>query len=125
MVKAREAMPLHDTRRLIESYRVELHVVDQPGGVEEPWRVSLTRDGAGFEVERVVLCNCDADAEVLEHGSYIEAGGARVHLIVFARTKGQALWAAQAHRSWLVESRLWDSEPGPIALPSVNASATL
>ena len=71
MTRAREAMPVHDTQRLIENYRVELHVLDSPIIAEEPWRVSMDKAGAQFEVSRVVLCNCDADVEVLEHGSYI------------------------------------------------------
>jgi hypothetical protein len=29
------------------------------------------------------------------------------------------------HRAWLIESRLWDSPTGPIALESVSAAATL
>ena len=125
MAKAREAMPVHDTQRLIDNYRVELHVLDTPVESEEPWRVSMDRSGAEFEVSRVVLCNCDADAEVLEHGSYIESGGERVHLIVWARTKGQALSTAEMHRQWLIESRLWEPSAGPVALENVSARTTL
>ena len=125
MAMAREAMPVHDTQRLIDNYRVELHVLDSPVEGEEPWRVSMDRSGAQFEVSHVVLCNCDADAEVLEHGSYIEAGGERVHLIVWAPTKGQALSTAELHRQWLIESRLWESNAEQVALESVSATVTL
>jgi len=107
--KARAVLPRHDTRRL-EDYRVEFHVIDEPIDEEQAWTVIMSRDGNRFDVTRVILCSCGEDHDALENSSYIEAGGGRMHCVVWALTKGMALDAGDRYREWLIKEGAWREE---------------
>jgi HAMP domain-containing protein len=49
-------------------------------------------------------CSCGDDHELLENSSYIESGGGPMHLVVWARSQGDALQAAERHRLELIEA---------------------
>src|SRR5688572_31014634 len=84
MAQARAALPEDNVARLIENFRIEMHILDEPRQ-EEGWRVAISRDGSEISVSRLILCNCEADEETISRGSYIEDGGERMHLIMWAR----------------------------------------
>jgi hypothetical protein len=111
--KARTVLPRHDTAKL-QNYRVEFHVIDEPVLEEQAWTVRLSRDGATADVSPVILCNCGDDHDALENTSYIEGGGARMHVVVWATTKGGALDAAERYRAWLIEELIWGDQRLPI-----------
>jgi hypothetical protein len=81
----------------------------------------MDRDGGNVEVARVVLCSCEDDEVVLDSGSYIEDGGRRMQLIVWARTQGRALAAADRCRGVLIERGVWQS--GFVPLSGIAAQA--
>lgn len=103
---ARQVLPTEDLDAL-RRYRVELHLVDEPHDEIVAWRVVMNKDGSEPEVSRVILCSCEDDEVILESGSYIEDGGERMQLIVWAQTQGQALHAAEKHRIRLLDSGVW------------------
>jgi hypothetical protein len=118
MAEARAALPAENVPRLIDNFRIELHVLDEPCQ-EEAWRVTISKDGRDIAVSRFILCNCEDDAEALARGSFIEEGGERMQLVVWARSKGSALLAAERHRLGLLERGIWDTARVP--LPPVVA----
>lgn len=112
--KARAVLPSHDLKRMLEAYRVELHVLDYTPEENAPWLVVLSRDGKHTEVHRPVLCNCGDDHEQLDNASYLESGGGPMHLVVWARTQGDALAAAERHRVELIEADVWRGDEVPL-----------
>src|SRR5688572_8406435 len=82
MAQARAALPEDNVARLIDSFRIELHVLNEAAR-EDAWRVSISRDGQQAAVSRMILCNCEDDAETISRGSYIEPGGEHMQLIVW------------------------------------------
>jgi hypothetical protein len=112
--KARAVLPSHDIKRMLEDYRIELHVLDYAREENEPWLVVLSRDGQHTEVHKPVLCNCGDDHEQLDHASYLESGGGPMHLVVWARTQGDALLAAERHRVELIDADVWRGDEVPL-----------
>jgi hypothetical protein len=108
MAAARLILPTGDLDAL-RRYRVELHIVDEPHDEVVAWRVVMNKDGSEPEVSRVILCSCEDDEAVLESGSYIEDGGDRMQLIVWAKTQGEALDTAEHYRTRLLDSGVWGS----------------
>jgi hypothetical protein len=117
--KARAVLPRHDTKCL-EDYRVEFHVIDEPLEEEQAWTVVMSRDGIRVDVSPVILCSCGEDHDALENSSYIEAGGGRMHVVVWAKTKGMALDAADRYRDWLIQEQIWATDELQIAPISAN-----
>jgi hypothetical protein len=48
-------------------------------------------------------------------GSFIDRGGNRLHLVVFATSPGQAIAAARQYREQLLDQRLWGTEARQLA----------
>lgn len=120
--KARAVLPRGDAKRL-EDYRVEFHVIDEPVEEEQAWTVVMSRDGSEIEVSPVILCSCGDDHDRLENSSYIEAGGGRMHVVVWAKTKGSALDAADSYREWLVGKQVWQLDE--LQIPPISAQHVL
>jgi hypothetical protein len=117
--KARAVLPSHDLKRMLADYRVELHILDYAPEENQVWQVLLSRDGKQAEVHRPVLCNCGDDHEQLENSCYLESGGGPMHLVVWARTQGDALATAEHHRLELIEADVWRGEE--VALRQITA----
>ena len=107
--RARQILPPLSSGRL-EHYRVEYRLLDQPPEPRTPWQVVLSRDGTVVSAEVVIRCSCEDDDRRLARGSFIERGGQRLCVVVWAASPGQAIAAAQRYRAWLLERELWDSQ---------------
>jgi hypothetical protein len=98
----------------LEDYRVEGHVLD---GVREeavPWQIGLAPDGALLRAEPFIGCSCQDDEEQIRKLSFIEGDGSGMYVIVFARTPGQAIAAANRYRTWLLDRDLWSKGFAPL-----------
>jgi hypothetical protein len=94
----------------LQDYRIEGHAIDEPKSEPLPWQVIMARDG---EVESTTLfigCSCQDDEEEYYKRSFIEQGGARMYVIAFAATPGQAIAVAHDYRNWLQEAGHWGNE---------------
>jgi hypothetical protein len=112
--KARQILPPMSSGRL-DRYRVEYRLFDEPPEPRTPWQVVLDRGGALITAELVVRCNCEDDEGRFVRGSFIDHGGNRLHLVVFARSPGEAVAAAQRYREQLLEHGVWGSEARQLA----------
>ena len=107
--RARALIPPFGNERF-HAFRVECHVVDAAPEVPTSWQVVITRAGVVRDIEVAIGCFGADDDACLEDASYIERGGERLHVIVWAKTKGEAAVAAAEYRRWLLEQGVWGSE---------------
>ena len=91
------------------TYRVEYHVLDEPVDPYGPWWLVMAKDGTLDHAADAPSCICDDDC-------YIEPGGRRMHIIVWARSEERATEVADSYRRWLVESGIWQDEPLQLAM---------
>jgi hypothetical protein len=99
----------------IEPFRIELHMPDEPPDAPTAWLVRIERDGGPPAVTRFAGCSSCDEERLLANASFIEAGGARMQVIVRAWTPGQALAAAGALRRRLLALDEWGTEFRPLA----------
>lgn len=111
--QARAVLRSLDVDRLAD-YRIEFHLLDEPPR-PSPWTVVLARDGAVCDVAPFVGCSaCDLD-QLMADASFIEDGGERMRVAVWAPTPGRAIAAADALRRRLVQCGAWGTERVPLA----------
>lgn len=94
-----------------EDYRIEGHALDQGKEADTPWQVVLTRDGAHLETTAFAGCSCADDEAEYRKRSFIQDGGERMSVIVFAPTPGLAIATADRYRLWLQEHDIWTTRP--------------
>jgi hypothetical protein len=97
-----------------EDYGIEGHVLDQGKETAMPWQVSLTRDGEHVATTPFVGCSCSDDELEYRKRSFIQDGGERMSVIVFAPTPGLAISAAERYRLWLLQNDLWTMQAQPL-----------
>lgn len=107
--QARDRLPAFGSEHF-DDYRIECHVVDHPTEVYRPWQVAVDREAGLQAVEPAVTCSCCDEEESLAKASFLEQGGRRMQLIVWARTRGQAGEAGGRYRDWLLERDGWGAE---------------
>lgn len=119
--KARDVVASHGRDRLMD-FRIEGHVLDAGKEQPIPWHVGLTREGDVIGATVFVGCNCQDDEVEYLKRSFIEDGGERMYVMVFATTPGQAIVAAKRYRGWLLEEGVWTHERMPLQ-PIVGGAA--
>ena len=126
LARARDMLRLIDAARLPE-YRIELHVLDEPPTPSTPWLVVMARDGSGCDVSRFIGCAACDEVRLMADASFIERGGERMRVVVWAGTPGQALAAANAVRRRLIEDGVWGTEYvslEPLRAPGAQPSSS-
>jgi hypothetical protein len=97
-----------------EDYTIEAHIMDQGKESSMPWQVTLSREGNHLATTAFVGCSCSDDEAEYRNRSFIQDGGERMSVIVFAPTPGLAIDAAEHYRLWLHENDLWTTEAHPL-----------
>jgi len=90
-----------------EDYGIEGHVLDEGKESATAWQVTLSRDGTHLATTPFVGCSCADDEAEYRKRSFIQDGGERMSVIVFAPTPGLAIATAERYRLWLQQNDLW------------------
>ena len=107
--KAREAIAALAGEGRLEDFRVEGHVTDAVRDEPMPWQIGLSADGELLRAEPFIGCSCSDDEEQIRKLSFIESDGQSMYVIVFAKTPGAAVGAAQQYRRWLQDGAHWST----------------
>ena len=98
----------------LEDFRVEGHVPDTEREEPLPWQIGLSTEGDLLRCEPFIGCSCSEDEEQMRKLSFVESDARSMYVIVFAKTPGGAIAAAQQYRSWLQEGDRWPSGFAPL-----------
>ncbi len=105
--KAREVIASLAGEGRLEDFRVEGHVPDAVREEALPWQIGLSAEGDLLRAEPFIGCSCSEDEEQIRKLSFVESDGRSMYVIVFAKTPGAAIAAAQQYRGWLQEGDRW------------------
>ncbi len=103
----------------LEDFRVEGHVPDAAREEPAPWQIGLSAEGDLLRAEPFIGCSCSEDEEQIRKLSFVESDGQSMYVIVFAKTPGGAIAAAQQYRKWLQDGDRWPA--GFAALEPIQA----
>ncbi|HEX5369346.1 MAG TPA: hypothetical protein VFY10_08040 [Dehalococcoidia bacterium] len=112
--KAREVITSLAGEGRLEDFQVEGHVPDAVREEPAPWQIGLTADGELLRAEPFIGCSCSEDEEQIRKLSFIESDGQSMYVIVFAKTPGAAIEAAQRYRAWLRDGDRWSTGFAPL-----------